>query len=171
MPVGAKKFAAPADLRWAGPAGEVKVSYDPKAFTWYGAELARKNPEYGSWLYIGRAGTLRLSVGASARFGRDTAGLAVGLAPKALAIRRDDEKGLKVSVEEWKRGTGYSLRVACLPLAKILAAKGWPVGVRLPLVWDEESQMLVADKPAGPEAEAGKEEGKGGGRRARDDRA
>lgn len=127
--------------------GRVKRGFTPEAFTWYDdlpdrftkAEMAVviSKHEIRVLSAAGRKIQEVVEPGPDGYYR-----VAVGIAPKAIAIRPlpPGKKGLRVRREK-KSGAMY---ISC---TKLIAKLNWPLPVRMLAVWDEEHQMLVAVLP------------------------
>jgi hypothetical protein len=77
--------------------------------------------------------------------------VAIGVNKAFLAFRKD-KCGLAVRME--KGGSVGAVYLQSARLSRLLAAQGWPLGRRLPVVYDPDSGMLVARKPKAKGGEA-----------------
>lgn len=147
MPVSskAKKSGWPHGLAEEGPAGEVKTSWQPEAFTWYGDEVRRIGNREEAFIYINKREFRVSQAAAKAAAMRPRDRVQIGFNATFLALRQD-EKGIPSRPDAGKATTAIYLSATAL--IRKLEGEGWPMPVRLPCVWDEESGMLVARKPS-----------------------
>jgi hypothetical protein len=138
----------PADLRDAGPAGPIEVSFTPEAFTWDGKECKRSTNK--EMMIVVKTREIRILSAAARRFAPDRKGalyVELGLAKKALAIKiSTPERGIK------SRGAGSktpAIHITAAGFVQKMKEQGWPVPGQFFVMHDEKSNMLVVKKPGG----------------------
>lgn len=139
------KSGYPSDLRTDAPAGEVKTTWQPEAFTWYGEDVRTRGSRNEAFIYINPS-ILRISSTAARDAGLEGGDrVQIGVNKKFLAVKKS-ATGWKVWSERGKATSAVSL--AAKRLINKISADGWPVPCRVSCVFDGESGMLVAKKPA-----------------------
>ncbi|MDI6908084.1 MAG: hypothetical protein QMC81_11450 [Thermoanaerobacterales bacterium] len=137
----------PRDLRDAGPAGEVKTTWQPEAFTWYGEEARAKGGGNTLFIYIGKS-QMRVSSAAALAAGMKAGDrVQIGVNKQFLALKKSGT-GVPANSDRGKTST-HGLLISATQLIRKLAGDGWPVPCRALCVFDEQNAMLVARKPGG----------------------